>query len=235
MKIKKILVAFLILSFLTFSVTAQQNKFVVGIDGGSGICSLFGKPDMPAISAGGVFQCNFSHHLSIVTGLGYDRISDRDLDNLPGLGGTLEVPATEHLHYLTLPVTVQASVGKKVLFFVNGGIFLSALLHAAEIDAAYTTPLYPGYVSSQKYTVNYNFNGADFGLIFGLGVSIPIRNNFAFILEERNNIGLINVLNEEGMDSYNIAGHTLSLVMLLGFTYSFGEMPRKIDKTDVKR
>lgn len=220
--VKKISVAVLLQILIIGSLFAQ-DKFALGAEAGPGITGLSGNPDL-AISAGAYFQYNFSRHFSICTGFNYDRKGDVNsaYSGYYGYNGYIG-PGKSHdyLDYLTLPVMARASVGKKVIFFVEAGEFISALLLAEEADVQ------PGNARSAfngTFPETSEYKRIDFGLILGAGIKIPIDKGFAIVIEERNSIGLVNVNNESNIDGY---AQTMSFDMLLGFSYSFGKVIEK--------
>lgn len=196
---------FTILSFLSIGTTssfyAQNSMFDLGLEGGPNLSTMLIKSSNPAFdfnpkpviygSGGFIFQYNFKNFLSLKSGLSYQRkgyqanntIFTDAFGNVIGGGKTIS-----RFDYLTFPVLVKASFGKKVSFFVNAGPYVGYLLTKTDRtkvgseEHIYTTDL-----------KNSGYNRWDFGIASGIGVAIPIRTYWVISVEARNYSGLMDI------------------------------------------
>jgi opacity protein-like surface antigen len=74
-----------------------------------------------------------------------------------------------NLNYLTVPVTVNWNFGKKRNWYLNLGPYAGFLLNANETNG--------------NENVTSSFNSADFGIAWGIGVKIPVSDQFKIYLE----------------------------------------------------
>jgi hypothetical protein len=120
-----------------------------------------------------------------------------------------------NLNYLTLPVLGKASFGKKVKFFIDGGPYLSVLMEAND---RYLEPgTNPTIVNLYKHGDLKPFNS---GIQAGVGITIPIKQQFELSFEDRNSVGLFN-LNHQTQMPVDIK--TFSSSFLFGLNYKFGK------------
>ena len=221
--------ALIILSFIsigsTSSLHAQNSMFDLGLEGGPNLSTILVNSNLydfdpePAIfgSGGFIFQYNFKNFLSLKTGFSYQRKGYQLTDipfsdasgNMLGTGKT-----SSRLDYLTFPVLVKASFGKKVNFFVNAGPYAGYLLKKTDrtkINGSSTT-----------YTddLSYNYNGMnrwDFGIAGGIGIAIPIRTYWVISVEARNYSGLLDIA-----ESNNTKWLTNTTDLRVGVAYKLG-------------
>lgn len=193
----------IILSFISIgsitSLRAQNSMFDLGLEGGPNLSTvlvnstLFNFDPEPAIfgSGGFIFQYNCKNFLSFKTGLSYQRkgfqLTDIPYTNASGDQiGTGET--SSRMDYLTFPVLVKASFGKKVSFFVNAGPYVGYLLKKTD------RMKYNG--SSNTHTDDLSTNGLnrwDFGIAGGIGIAIPIRTYWVISAEVRNYSGILDI------------------------------------------
>jgi hypothetical protein len=219
----------IILIFVCFSSFAQQNPFTAGIQAGVGVTNLYGQqfpnwyfgtiPESPdlSISAGAYFQYNFPKLFSIRSGLYYDRKGSTGFDNIYlsfANGEATRVREHCYLSYLTIPVLGEVSFGKRQLFFIEAGPFVSILGRAAYAQSSLQSDV--SLPSPFNYTSLYR--SQDVGAIIGDGINVPLPHNFLLNFEVRNSVGF-----ERIMTGYP---RTFSSVLLAGCSYSFGR--RKI-------
>jgi hypothetical protein len=193
----------IILSFISIgsmtSLRAQNSMFDLGLEGGPNLSTvlvnstLFDFDPEPAVfgSGGFIFQYNCKNFLSFKTGISYQRkgfqLTDTPYTNASGdqigMGET-----STRLDYLTFPVLVKASFGKKVNFFINAGPYIGYLLKKTDRTK------YNG--SSNTFTDDLSTNGLnrwDFGIAGGIGVAIPIRTYWVISAEVRNYSGILDI------------------------------------------
>lgn len=196
---------FIILSFLsigtTSSLRAQNSMFDLGLEGGPNLSTMLISSSIPGLdfdpnpaiygSGGFIFQYNFKNFLSLKTGLSYQRkgyqINNTFFSDVSGnVIGTGKI--SSRFDYLTFPVLVKASFGKKVSFFVNAGPYVGYLL--AKTDRMKMNKQETIYKDDLNYS---GFNRWDFGIASGVGVAIPIRTYWVISVEARNYSGLMDI------------------------------------------
>lgn len=211
--------------FFLFSISAfsQQNKWNVGIVGGSGITTIrhtnsrWYKPS-PTIGfyTGLSAQYNLNQHFAIHTELAFDRKGTSDKATLTDQSGNIVGTGkiTNQFNYLTLPILFRASVGNKVKYFIQTGPYLSYLLNQT---MKYSSKEESSFNDSRNYTSQTPI--LDFGMSAGLGVAIPIKEKLAVSCELRGNYGFVD-LNSKG--SANTKALNESLNFLVGISYKIG-------------
>lgn len=182
------------------SLHAQNSMFDLGLEGGPNLSTMlisstmFDFDPQPAVfgSGGFIFQYNFKNFLSLKTGISYQRkgYQLKDVTSVDQNGNILSNTATSssRLDYLTFPILVKASFGKKVNFFVNAGPYVGYLLQKTnrlKYDGSTTT--------DQTDLSNGGYNRWDFGIAGGVGIAIPIRTFWVISIEARNYSGLIDI------------------------------------------
>lgn len=203
-----------------------SNRYDWGIEGGPNLSDLRMKfspsyfvEKKPAIfgSAGFIFQYNTKKILSFKTGFSFQRKGTQIqnlifTDQFGSQLGTAKNLFT--LDYITLPILVKASFGKKVQFFVNAGPYAGFLLAKTEkfiIDKADGKEVFKNHDMS-------GLNRFDFGIASGIGVAIPIKESWKIHAEFRNYLGLIDINSSNLNEMYtNTTDFRVGLVYRLGF------------------
>ncbi|TSJ40104.1 porin family protein [Fluviicola chungangensis] len=197
----------IILSFLSIGITSvyaqSSNRYDWGIEGGPNFSTMIVKNNpyvnpKPAIfgSGGFIFQYNTKKILSFKTGFSFQQkgaqsenaIFTNAQGDYIGTGKSIST-----YDYITLPLLVKASFGKKVQFFVNAGPYGGFLL--AQTDR-WKLSGYPDHVTKNDFKYLKRW---DFGFAGGIGVSIPIKEVWAISVEARNYSGILN-LNTAGVE-----------------------------------
>ena len=217
---------FLVLAFCP--TYGQTNKYEYGIEGGPSLISLHGNQVISefhnstiGFSSGLFFQYNFKKIISLRTNLAYERkgstIKGKALDDSGNSLG--DVRGNLNFDYLTLPILVRATFGKRIMYFVNTGPYLGYLLKQTIVSRGEKIP-----TTTKDDTSLYK--KIDLGVSAGLGLLVPYKQHFAFSLEVRNNLGLYNISPELVINGGSIKTNSTNL--LLGLVYNFGE--RSISK-----
>ena len=215
MNIKYILIALL---FATTASSYGQRSSEVGILGGPTLVFLrgnevieqYGKP-VVSFSAGAFFQHHLSEKFSIRADFMFERKgmkSDAPFTNISGV--PLQDPkGISRLDYITLPLLLRLSFGKKNGFFINAGPYFGYLLK--HIDIIKTTDL--------KYKLNFTDwdHRFDCGFSAGLGFKIPIKNSWSLSFELRNNLGLYDVSKVSVVNNGTVKTNSLSLLVSFGY------------------
>lgn len=217
------------LSFISLGITtslhAQTNRYDWGIEGGPNLSTfrvvnnLFLDPKPAIFGSGGfIFQYNTKKILSFKTGFSYQRkgfkFSDMTFtDNTGNYIG--KGKSTSTYDYITLPLLVKASFGKKVQFFINAGPYLGFLLAKTE-----RTELDLNGNGNQIFK-NKDMSGFkrwDFGVAGGIGVAIPIKESWMISVEARHYYGILNITTIGDNQYYtNTTDLRVGVVYRLGF------------------
>lgn len=177
--------------------SGQATQFSIGVEGGPGLVTLTGSPalkDMKSIirwSAGLTFQYRINKRLSLIAAPAYAGkgakapMSILILDTITGASGGAITP---HLHYnyLTLPLMIRYTFGRRIKYYGSGGPYISYLLGRRDIakgENIAPLTLYEGKDIDQAW---------DFGISLGAGISIPVLKRVSVSLEIRNSTGLYN-------------------------------------------
>lgn len=197
LKVKHI---FHLLIFSSFQFFGQSDKFELGVVGGPSIASIYGNNALkqyhsPSIrfTFGLSFHYNFPKLFSIHSGIQYEKKGSEfnSVLNYTDISGnvieTEKYSASLDFNYLTVPVFCRFNFGKKTKFHLGAGIFGGYLISQfTEEDATKYTP-------KRRIEYTNQFHALDWGLIGGLGVSIPIKSRITGLAEIRNNFGLYNI------------------------------------------
>jgi len=226
--------AFLIFFGVQTSTLSGQNRFALSLEGGPSYTHIHGnsansdylKPILGGF--GGIaFQYSFLDKLSFKTGIAYER-KGADL-----LVNSIMLNYTFHFDYLTIPLLIKASIGKKLRFLVSAGPYFSYLINQTYINNHYY-PYNFEYPIPDQSTYE-NANKLDFGIIGCIGIEVRIKNQYALSLEVRDHYGLVNTklfpdfVGSDGM-KYNFDNNAInnSIILSLGFSYFFPSGKGKI-------
>lgn len=221
--IMKHITILILITSLTTNIFGQQNKFNIGIEGSPSIIYLRGNAVGAGIdptfgfSGGLTFQYNFPKILSVRTNIAYERKGAVYLTYTTDNNGTVSGYFKQHFNfdYLTIPILLRASFGKKVNFFMNIGAFGGYLIKEKET--------FEFTVNTSSLTPIDNtsaFKRIDMGVVFGFGLTVPIK-KILLSLELRNNTGLYNI--DKPLGAYSPVLKTSSTNLLIGLAYKFGE------------
>jgi hypothetical protein len=219
--IKSIILGLLLLTVFG-AAYGQEYMFDIGVEGSSGVTFLHGKPPVPdfvkptaGFSSGLFFQYNLKKVVSLRTNIAIERKgSMHRYEGANSLGDPIgEVRANFNLNYLTVPLLVRATFGKKIHYFINAGPYFGFLISSTFVVRYETAPTERG--RSMAF-----LNRFDTGISAGLGLAAPITKKHAFSFEIRNNLGLYNISNAQSID--NSTRQTNSINFLLGLTYKLG-------------
>jgi hypothetical protein len=212
-----------VLFLLAFGrISGQTNKIDLGIVGGPYLISLRGndiieKYQEPTIgfSAGVTFQYNFKKLISLRTDIAFERKGsvwegETTDENGNSLG---EITTHSNFDYLTLPLLIRLSLGKKIIYFINTGPYFGFLIKQTSVTRG-------DEIRTLTNDNTSDFNRFDIGISVGLGLSIPISKQFLVSFEIRDDLGLYNVSKSPVINNGTIK--TNSAGMILGFAYRFG-------------
>ncbi len=200
----------------------QSNRFEVGIEGGPNNAPFLESKHysysdgtghstihaMPSYSGGLSFQWNSRKHVSLRTGLMYQK-NDYSFTNNYSNASKKNNSGKHIIEYLTIPVMTRATFGQKVHFFLNAGLFVSIATRNTETIAA----------TSNKIP---HFNPINFGAVGGFGMGIPIKKRIELSLEIRSHMAITNSLSKSPNTNYPQTMRINTLNALLGISYKLG-------------
>ena len=230
----KTLIALLL--FLPQLTQAQKAKIVLGIECGMNYSYFLGKlrsgnstykrhPHSGG-SLGIMIQLNSQKHFSLRTGISFEQISFTSTKSYSDylLGSTSNSRGTHTFDYITVPILARFTYGEKVNFFFNAGIFVGYLnkqITRIEGSSSYVVggeSHYSTFSESTNYT--YTYKRINLGLIGGIGIGVPVKKNWHFSLEARENVGVLDIRAESNISKTPTITNHLSL--LLGVAYTLG-------------
>jgi hypothetical protein len=204
----------------------QNFKNDLGVEGGPGLTFLYGnhyannnlKPFFGG-TGGLYYQRNFIKIFALKTGLYYMYIGSKSPGRAYDPQGTPVAVTNVRLNtdYLSIPLLAKLSFGGPVKFFLNAGPYGAMMLHATQENQEN----YQNNTSDKTPS----YKRFDAGVAFGLGLNVHIS-HFAFNLEERSNLGLVNTSSIAGNNG-NGDVHTFISTLMIGFGYRFGEGKEK--------
>ena len=158
---------------------------------------------------GASFEYYLNENLSLKTNLNYERKSFDDsfpeTDEFGNLTGQIKV--TTNFDYLTIPIMAKYEFGNSKNFFVNGGPFLGFLL---SLENKVIT-------STRQTTFTTLTKKIDVGLSFGIGTKIYINDKSDLNIELRENLGLLNLSDDEVYEGGNLKTNSLNLILNWSF------------------
>jgi hypothetical protein len=222
------ILCWLIMAGFTCTTNAQKGNWDIGLEGGPGLSIIYADQSIYSHSSfsfggiAGIFgEYGFARNFSAKAALHYERRGARIENNsilLPP-GGMQQF----NLDYLSVPLLVKWSIGRKIRFFVNAGPCVSLLLQQ--------TLWYLPESGSKVKVVNETgaYSPIDLAMVAGIGLVVPVGKKFKVSLELRDNFGLINIrtsVSEFERDSYfstgEVKGYTNSTLLLVGVSYRIG-------------
>jgi hypothetical protein len=217
----------LFFAFFLFTVAetmyGQTNTFDIGIESSPSLIFLRGNPEInniqkPTIGfSGGIFaQFNFNRFLSLRTNIAYERKGTTYNFTIIDDNGEFfdKLIINSNFDYMTFPILLRGTFGKKVQFFANVGPYFGLLMKQTSVGKG-------DVVSFTTRSFTSSYKRIDTGLSTGIGFSIPIKTKFAISFEVRNNLGLNNVSALPILNNGTIK--TNSTNFLLGLTYKLGQ------------
>lgn len=233
---KKVLfITFIVIFFCNSSFSQSKSRF--GFVAGVNYFSLRGDVVNDAESANGIsygvsYEYKFHNRLSFVTGLIIEQknINYHSEFNITYLNSNFELASDDYYYitknkfqYFTLPILLRFSFLKNNSVFINGGFFISTTGNVEKTTE--TKNLTQGYSFESNTQDRNNFpfandiEGFDYGVSFGLGKSFDINKKSKISLELRNNLGLVNLI--DNINKYgntgNIKTNTISLILNWSF------------------
>jgi hypothetical protein len=200
--------------FLFFNhLNAQTNKFELGAEVSPSITFIKGSSFMEdfydptfGFSGGFSFQYNIDKRIALRTNLTYERKGGINRNNFYYDVNLIKNSSINfNFDYLTLPILVRFSFGKRVKYFINTGPYFGYLLSQTFVTKG---------DNFNTFTNDYTAatNKFDVGISFGTGIQYPIKEKIYLSSEIRGNLGLYNTI-PSGDTKVN------SVNLLLGIAY----------------
>jgi hypothetical protein len=214
---KKTNIAILIcITCIALQSRAQDRKVEIGATAAPSLTFLYGNDiaqntgQTIGFAAGASFQYNFTRLISLHTEILYERKGNGGKVTYTDAVGnpTFTRYVFQNIDYVSIPVLARVSVGKKVKFIAEAGPYVGIFAQAAQdIHDPLTNKIY--------------LKKIDAGASVGLGISIPIKDKFAFNIEARNNTGLLNISTLPVYHDGTLRTNTTNL--LFSFIYKIGK------------
>jgi hypothetical protein len=209
----------LLIALLPAMVYGQKSKIDMGLEGGPSITFQRGNEILSkynnlriGFSCGLFFQYNFPKIFSLRSNIAYEQKgSSMSFSTIDTNGNSTVIKGYSNFNYLTIPVLFRSTFGSKVKYFINVGIFAGYLISQKYIYKNEFFP--PGNATSQ-------YKPFDFGISGGLGIGIPVNENFVISCELRNNLGLLNIAKGEVYKGGSVKTNSTNL--LIGIAYKPG-------------
>ena len=216
----------MLLCTMTINIYGQTNILNIGAEGGFSIASLRGNENelierhkVTRIGyMGGLFvQYNFKKTISLRTGAYYERKGSAYSMRVEDQYGVPveNVPVNVNYDYISVPLLLRATFGKKINWFINAGPYIGFLLkQTVHGDAVQSLPeLNSDFTEFSKKT--------ETGMSAGIGISYPVMEKLDLSFEVRDNLGLSNT---SAVPVYNDGViKTNALNFLVGVSYKLKE------------
>jgi hypothetical protein len=191
----RIFVLSITVSFLFSSeLKAQINKFEFGVEASPSFTFLKGSRiekyynGTLGFSGSITFQYNWGKRIALRTNIAYERKGgEGEFDFTDNYGASIGKGVVNlNFDYLTIPVLVRYTFGKRVKYFINGGSYFSYLIKQ--------TLVFKGANSDGESNNTSSYNRLDVGISLGIGLQYPINEKLILSSEIRGNMGLANAL-----------------------------------------
>jgi Outer membrane protein beta-barrel domain len=200
-------------ALIYFQGYAQENRISIGAQVGPNFSMLWGNDPMKrylsgivGFSVGGQIKYNLTNHWGLVASPSFEQTGGHA--HIPGTiyfpassfdPNTYNIPDyfnyTTKLGYIIMPIQAEYTIGVKVRFKINGGVYAGILTNKS--DRHYFDPIVNKYsyylVPVQRFEIENEYKTMNFGLSFGMGVQIPINKLILIDLTARDNLGLTNI------------------------------------------
>lgn len=198
---------------ISASAYTQSSKLNIGVYGGAGISNtmMFSFDNTGFGYDGGLqLEYNISKKLSLVSGMGYERISSMlKFDINDSLNNPQPFTFNNRFNFITIPLLARVNFGSKMKFFINAGPSFNYLVSQKSKSVNNTDN------TTYNSTNTELFNRLEMALEIGAGMSYPISEKISISMELRNKTGLTNIRKSELSTQ-----KTFSLLLNFGVNYS---------------
>ncbi len=185
----KFSILFALTIFLSSPLYSQESKMAIEIYGGPTLSSITTSNALTEIKSrnGFDFGLNVGYQLSTIfsihTGLIFER-KGGITTNGSGIPQDNWDSEDWNLDYLILPLSVRASVGKKIRAFGEAGMY-AAFLTSSKVKLL-------SYDDELMDTISFDKlgNGTDYGFLAGLGMVVPLNDKLSVVPRGKIAVGL---------------------------------------------
>lgn len=200
-------------------VIGQTSRFEVGLQAGPSLSWLRGNKfiddsgTLLGPAAGLTLQYNFSSHLGLRLGAGYQQkgssidVTFTDINVTPLGTGTVR----SELQYLNIPLMLRFGFGEKFRVSAGAGAYAGLLISARYVPTGFDFP---------DQTVTDNYENLDMGVCASLSGALALGEHMSLSAEARYDKGLTNISALPVVDDGSI--RTNAVCLLVGCSYRFG-------------
>ena len=212
--------------FIVTSATAQNHKFVLGIEGGPNYSRVYGFEQLFPLEGriGYSFaistKFNFSNKFSIVSGVGIETKGDQTKNKLQFTGSSGNTigyyKLRANFNYLNIPIMVRYTFGEnKWHYYFSFGGYFGLLINAESEVVGYN------YSDTVDGDISEYYYPTDSGISGGFGILYNLNDRMAVSVEVRDNLGLFNI--SKGLTASDGSNKNNSLNLLFGLSYGIGK------------
>jgi hypothetical protein len=223
MKYLHAFITFIFVIAMLVEAKSQTNKYEVGAYGGAGFSYIYGKGakqlkkqnPLLGYSAGVGITFNMPKvagiHIGVIT---EQKGFEWPIETMNGDGKPITYSYKARYHYVSFPVNLRLSAGKKVQFFASMGGYVSVLFRIRLLQKE----LMIDHVNPSGYQY------ADAGFCGGVGLRFNFIKHFSISIEARNSTGFMKVIkNTEPKDAI----FNTSTSFIAGIAYCFKPWKQK--------
>ncbi|CAM1374566.1 porin family protein [Tenacibaculum xiamenense] len=207
---------YVLLFFATLVLTNKtfaQKDITFSINAGLTYSSLFGNEFANQLDSEFDFLVGvgmnylLTENLSLKTELNYERMKSSLISELINTNGLPNGKLTSYAKttYLTIPLMVKYNHDG---FFVNGGPFVGILLSSKTI------------AENNQIDNSEGLKAVNFGISLGLGKEFKINDSNSFIIEIRDNFGLMNTSNIPVYRNGSVKTNSVNLILSWNFSFT---------------
>ena len=213
---------FALLACLCTSVrgNAQKSNIILSIEGapsvrwstGNTFIKEFHYPTL-GFYGGITAQIPLAKRWSVVTGVGFEHKGSVVKFETTDFNAVVTGKANIYynLDYLTMPILIRASFGKKIKYYFNAGFYYSYLLAAG--STTNNSNNLPNYKENHKSITK----SSDVGASIGGGIRIKIAPKWTMPIEIRSNHGFLNISKPPVINNGSIRTNATNLIVGLSY------------------
>ncbi len=220
---KKIIIAFIVLSLNSNTLEAQKGDKEIGLQGGlisSNFWSSSGaipkKDNLKTYFFGASFGYSFNKTFSLRANLSYETKGEiTKIQPSDDFGNQLNGYTTYKLNYTTLHLLTRGGFGDKVHCYIEAGPHVSYLINAKSVGETNGTVngIYYGTITKD---ITSSFKNISIGASAGVGASYSINKKIKINLTVRRSIGLTSI-NKNAYSWFDAKTNSLQMFAGLDF------------------
>ncbi len=216
---KKIIIAFIVLSINSNKILAQKGEMEIGLQVGLINSNLKSsnaipkKDNLKTYFVGGSFGYSLNKTFSLRANLSYETKGEETrIPPFDPFGNQLNGYTTYKLSYSTLNLLTRGGFGEKVHCYIEAGPYVSYLINAKSVGVSNGTVngIYYGTITND---ITSSFKNINIGASAGVGASYPINKKIKINLTVRRSIGITSI-NKNAYTWYD--AQTNSLLIFTG-------------------